>query len=60
MSLKSENTYHRGKYHSTADLLFDCFVLDQTSKADANSTQAKQLKPNKINRSAVKVYYPLW
>ena len=37
-----------------ADLLFDWFGFDQTSKADSNSTQAKQLNPNKISkRSAV-------
>ena len=29
---RPENTYHRGKYHCTADLLFDWFVFDQTSK----------------------------
>ena len=51
---KAKNTHHMGKYHSTADLLFDWFGFDQTSKADANSTKAKQLKPNKIyKRSAI-------
>ena len=41
---------HRGKYHGMTDLQFDWFGCNQTSKADANSTQAKQLNPNKINR----------
>ena len=40
----------RGKFHCSNDLLFDWFAFDQTSKADANSTNSKQLKPNKINR----------
>ena len=47
---KAKNTHHMGKYHSTADLLFDWFGFDQTSKADANSTKAKQLIPNKKTR----------
>ena len=33
-----ENTHHRGEHHCTADLRFDWFGFDQTSKADANST----------------------
>ena len=37
--LRSENTHHRGKYHCTADLLFDWFGFNQKSKAhDANAT----------------------
>ena len=45
--------------HCTADLLFDCFGVDQTSKAVANSTKARQLNPKKINRrSAVQWYFP--
>ena len=44
------NTHHRGKYHCTADLLFDWFGYGQTSKADANSTKAKQLITNKKTR----------
>ena len=38
------------KYHCTADLLFDWFGFDQSSKADANSTKAQQLNPTKINK----------
>ena len=34
-----------------ADILFDWFGFNQTSKADDNSTEAKQLNFNKINRS---------
>ena len=30
--------------------LFDWFRLAQTSKTDANATEAKQLNPNNINR----------
>ena len=41
-------------------LLFDWYGFVQTSKALANSTQAKQLSANKINcRSAVQWYLPL-
>ena len=37
-----------------ADLVFDWFGFDQTSKADTNSTKAKLLNPKKLNmRSAV-------
>ena len=44
-------TYIRGqlliqRYHYTADLLYDWFGLDQTSKSVVNSTNAKQLIPN--------------
>ena len=40
-----------------AYLLFDWFGFNQTSKADTNCCEAKQLNPNNINRrSAV---YPL-
>ena len=42
------------------DLLFDRFGFDQTNKAVANSTYAKQLNPNKINRrSATQLTLPL-
>ena len=52
--MHTENTHHRGKYHRTADLLLDWFGFDQTSKAVANSTKAKQLNLKKINqRSAI-------
>jgi len=48
---KAENIHHRGKYHCTTDLLFDCFRFDQTSKTVVHSAQAaKQLNTNKINR----------
>ena len=36
------------KYHCTAELLFDWFSFDQTSKTVFHSTQTKQLNPNKI------------
>ena len=48
--MQSENTNHRGKYYSTADLLFDLFGFDQTTKTVANKTNAKQLNPNKKTR----------
>ena len=35
-----------------ADLLFDWFGLDQPSKTDVHSALAKQVIPNKINRSS--------
>ena len=38
--------------HCTADLLFDWFGFDQTSKIVVHSTEAKQLIPNKINRGS--------
>ena len=42
------------------DLLFDQFGFDQTNKAVANTTYAKQLNPNKINRrSAIQLTLPL-
>ena len=40
-----ENTDHKGKYHCTADLLFDWFGFDHASKTVVHSTQAKQLNP---------------
>ena len=48
MGSTGEATDQRGKFHCTADLLFDWFGFDQTSKAVANSTKARQLNPNKI------------
>ena len=45
-----ENTHLRAKYQCMADLLFDWFRFDQTSKDVANSLKAKLLNPNKINR----------
>ena len=38
LSADSVKTHHWGKYHCMADLLFDWFGFDQSSKADANST----------------------
>ena len=40
----------KGNYHCSADLLLDGFGLDQTSKAVAHLTRAKQPNPIKINR----------
>ena len=53
----TENTHHRGKYHCTADHLFDWLGFDQTSKVVVHSTEAKQLNTNKINRRSA-VYVP--
>ena len=47
-SVYAENTLQRGKYHSMADLLFDGFGFDQSSKSVFQSTStAKKLNPNK-------------
>ena len=35
-----ENTHLKGKYHCMADLLFDGFGFDQTSKTVLNATDA--------------------
>ena len=57
--IESQRTLTKvGKYHCTADLLFDLFGFDQTSKVDANSTKAKLIK-TKNTRSAVQWYFPL-
>ena len=37
----------KGKYHWTADLLFDWFVFNQVNKSIVDLTQAKQLNPYK-------------
>ena len=37
-NLFNSNTHHRGRITVIADLLFDWFVFDQTSKTVANST----------------------
>ena len=37
----AENTHQRGKCQCTADLLFDSFGFDQTSKIVVHSTKAK-------------------
>ena len=52
---RAENTdslmyFDRGKYHCTADFLFDFFGFDQTCKSVSNSTYTKQLNPNQSNR----------
>ena len=44
----AENTHYKGKYHCTADLLFDLFGFDQTSKTVFTQQNTKQLNPNKI------------
>ena len=49
-----ENTHHRVNYHCMADLLFEWFGFDQTSKTVVHAAKAKQLNPNKhIRKSAV-------
>ena len=48
--VSAKNTLHIGNYHCPADLLFDWFRFDQTSKTVVNATVAKQLNPIKINR----------
>ena len=60
--LCTENTHllHKGKYHCTADLLFDWLGFGQTSKSDNSFNSTKQLNPNQSNRrSAVQWYFPL-
>ena len=58
---KDTNLFHKGNYHCTADLLFDSFRLDQTSKSVLDSTYAKQLNPNKYyRRLAMQCYFPLY
>ena len=55
----TENTHHRGKDHCMADLLFDWFRFQQTSKTVNPSTKAKQLIASKINRrSPLQGYFP--
>ena len=58
----SENSHllHKGKYHCTmADLLFDRFGFNLTSKYVSNSTQTKQLNPNKNRGPDIQLYFPL-
>ena len=57
--LHSENTQLlcKGKYHCTADLLFDRLGFGQTSKSVYSFNSTKQLNPNR--RSAVQWYFPL-
>ena len=57
-----ENTHLlcKGKYHCTADLLFDQLGFLQTSKSVYSFNSTKQLNPNQSNRrSAVQWYFPL-
>ena len=58
----TENTHLlcKGKYHWTADLLFDRLGFGQTSKSVYSFNSTKQLNPNQSNRrSAVQWYFPL-
>ena len=54
-------TLCRGESITKADLQFDWCGFDKTTKTDANSTKAKQLNPNKMNRrpSSCTVILPL-
>ena len=45
--INPENIHHRGMYHCTDDLLFDCFGFDQRNKTVVHLTKAKQLNPSK-------------
>ena len=59
----AEDTHflHKGKYHCMADIFFDWFGFEQICKSLSNSTQAKQLNPNRSNRRpAIEWYFPLW
>ena len=40
-----------GKFYYKAELTLDWFGLEQVSKSVANSSKAKQLIPNNVNRS---------
>ena len=57
--VKPENTHLlcKGKYHCTADLLFDQLGFGQTSKSVHSFNSTKQLNPNQSNRSAVQWYF---
>ena len=57
----SENTHLlcKGKYHCTADLLFDRLGFGQRSKSVYSFNSTKQLNPNQSNRrSAIQWYFP--
>ena len=57
-----ENTHllRKGKYHCTADLLFDQLGFGQTSKSVYSFNSKKQLNPNQSNRrSTIQRYLPL-
>ena len=58
--LNTNRSNRRLAVQCTAVLLFDRFGLEQTSQFVANSTEAMQLNPNKINRGcSVQWYFPL-
>ena len=38
VTTQAESNHHSGKYHCTADLLYDWFAFDLTSKAVVHST----------------------
>ena len=58
MKTRTENTHHRGSVTVRLTSLCDSFGFEQTSKTVSNSTLAKQLNPNKINRrSALKLAF---
>ena len=44
---ENNNLFHKGKYHCMADLLFDRFGFDKTSKSVVHSTKPKKRNPNK-------------
>ena len=62
---RAENTHHRGEvslygWPPWFDWIwFDWIWFDKTSKTIVHSTLANQPNPNKINRSAIKWYFPL-
>ena len=60
--IQTENTHLlcKGKYHCTADLLFDQLGFGQRRKSVYSFVSTKQLNPNQSNmRSAVQRYFPL-
>ena len=62
MNPKPENTHLlcKGKYHCTADLLFDQWRFGQTSKSLYSYNLTKQLIPNQSNRrSDIQWYFPI-
>ena len=56
----AENTQNRGKYQCTADLLFDWFGFDQTSKIVAHSSEPELrctlILPLKMVFSALSIF----
>ena len=57
--VSAENTHHRGQCHCMADLLFDWFGFNQTSEADAKSTEAKHVNPKNKQEVSHPVILPL-